>query len=84
MYTAKGKELVANTVGKLLRQCGFKHTTSQRGLYKAAISERVNKTLQIRIYKYLLVQEGPAVAHHSGQGTEGWPGGHGRHALLLG
>lgn len=53
LYTDRGKEFVAARVGQLLREYGFRHTTSQRGLYKAAIAERVNKTLQIKIYKYL-------------------------------
>ena len=53
LYTDRGKEFIAASVQKLLLEHGFKHTTSQRGLYKAAIAERVNKTLQVKIYKYL-------------------------------
>lgn len=53
LYTDRGKEFVAKSVGDLLQEYKFHHTTSQRGLYKAAIAERVNKTLQTKIYKYL-------------------------------
>lgn len=53
LYTDRGKEFIALAVGNLLKEHQFQHTTSQRGLYKAAIAERVNKTLQTKIYKYL-------------------------------
>ena len=53
LYTDRGKEFVARSVVKLLREHNFEHFTSQRGVYKAAVAERVNKTLQIKIYKYL-------------------------------
>ena len=53
LYTDRGKEFVAQSVGKLLKEAGFVHNTSKRGLYKAAIAERVNKTLQVKIYRYL-------------------------------
>lgn len=53
LYTDRGKEFVARSVVELLKEFNFKHTTSKRGLYKAAVAERVNKTLQVRIYRYL-------------------------------
>ena len=53
LYTDRGKEFVARTVRALLKEHNFEHFTSRRGLYKAAVAERVNKTLQVKIYKYL-------------------------------
>ena len=53
LYTDRGKEFVNRPVRELLAVHNFRGNQSQRGLNKAAIAERVNKTLQLRIYKYL-------------------------------
>lgn len=53
LYTDRGKEFTNARVDKLFKDNNFVLYFSQRGLNKAAIAERVNKTLQTRIYKYL-------------------------------
>lgn len=53
LFTDRGREFVNAEVQKLLDEFNVKFNTSKRGLNKAALAERVNKTLQIRIYRGL-------------------------------
>ena len=51
LFTDRGLEFTNRAVGNLLREANFQHDFSKRGLNKAAVAERVNKTLQTRLYK---------------------------------
>ncbi len=53
LYTDRGTEFVNAPVRRLLRGYDMQSDLAQRSLNKAALAERVNKTLQVRIYKYL-------------------------------
>lgn len=53
LYTDRGTEFVNARVRRLLDEYDMQLDLAQRSLNKAALAERVNKTLQIRIYKYL-------------------------------
>jgi len=53
LYTDRGTEFVNATVRALLQEYDMESDLAQRSLNKAALAERVNKTLQIRLYKFL-------------------------------
>lgn len=53
LFTDRGKEFINARVQNLLRSHNVRLDTSKRGLNKAAIAERANKTLQVKIYKAL-------------------------------
>lgn len=53
LYTDRGLEFTNRAVRELLARHNVRSDFAQRGLNKAALAERVNKTLQIKIYKYL-------------------------------
>ena len=53
LFTDRGLEFTNRRVRELLQEHGVQSDFSQRGSNKAAIAERANKTIQLRIYKYL-------------------------------
>ena len=53
IFTDRGKEFLNGPVKQLMKEFNVQMDTSKRGLNKAALAERVNKTLQIKIYKRL-------------------------------
>ena len=53
MQTDKGKEFLNAKVQALLRDKGIKHFTSEDASIKASLVERVNRTLRLKIHRYL-------------------------------
>jgi len=53
LQTDKGTEFTGSTVGKLFKQYKIKYVTTQNPDIKAAVVERVNRTLKTRMWRYL-------------------------------
>src|SRR5436190_19171139 len=53
LQSDKGTEFTGSTVGKLFKQYKIKYVTTQNPDIKAAVVERVNRTLKTRMWRYL-------------------------------
>ena|SRR5436190_1255472 len=53
LQSDKGTEFTGSTVGKLFKQYRIKYVTTQNPDIKAAVVERVNRTLKTRMWRYL-------------------------------